>query len=1054
MITRKGLIHFLIVIILLAATITSINIPIVYAPEAFTAVDTLDLYDCVNEGTISVINGNDLYIGTVDDYTGSKVAKIDLTTFTKAANITLPQNENDITDMIIDGDYLYAAHYNYPAQITKIKLSTFERVDVLTFESGEYGAVDQVIIGSNLYVLLNTPPAKVVRVNLTSFARIGVLDLSEANNEYYGTRLLYEGSGDMIYAVTQSPFESPIYMAVRVVKINVTSFSRIAAINFNNGIECYGYAACINGSYLYVGTHYEVGMTYSRIVKINLSSFTRVATIDFPSPLNYARSFDMATDGTYLYVKMGQAVHYLHRINISSFTWYGSAISYIQAAKNSLSISGGYLYSPNLGTWTTVYKVDLSSFAIDDTLPLYVGITADYIRHMETDENFIYALLHMSPSGISKINLATFTLVTTQKFNSGEKDAEGFELYNNYLYVGVDNSTGSKILKVDTSTLATVDELVLGAYNYTIGCLHVAEDGYLYAGVTTWNDEGKVYKIDPSNLDIISTMTLDTEEEEPYDMASDGTYLYVVIETRYYLTQIPKIALANFSRVDYITLESGREYPRSCSYSNGYLYVSGESYPTIVSKIDVETMTEVDFEVLPAAEEYAQDIVILAGNLYVGLEYPSSGYGGRISKLKLSTLDRVDMLELNWTNKERSVGSLAIAEVGSDIFLFAGIYQSAMAKIVKIYLTSTVDCTFASNPEILATFTIEGTEYTTPDTIPVYEGSNVLVATLEVEYNEVAYIFTSWLVNGTDYYYTLQLTVNLSGHTSFVLNYEVKGSPPIIPPIFDPEAINATWFMRSDTHTIHEILGYKLHEYQSYTEANETRYYSTETMPISYGVRIFALDADGDVYELSSGVPVAIVTRDDNSSGILSETWSCSEFMNIVDAVQVKVYQRFGIEDWSLRRIFITKETMLIRFPAGTWTFYYYVEQIKGSTNSTFSHGSLSFNSRMNFQYYRISVFEKMTYHLQQFQILSFFVTPWTYYLGSMFYGILLFFFAVTAYLRYHSVRAVLAVFWLFGGTGGFLSAMMPAMGLQISWLILAFTLALTIFHLIYGRRT
>lgn len=1050
MITRKGFIRLLIIVMLFSAPIISLHIPIVHAPAPFTAVETLDLYDCINRGTVSVINGSDLYIGTIDDYAGAKIAKIDLNTFTQTANITLPQNEDDIYDMIISGDYLYAAHSNYPAQITKINLTTFERVDVLTFESGEYGARDQVVVGSNLYVLLNTPPAKIVKVDLTSFTRVGVLNLSAANKEYYGTRLLYEGSGDMIYAVTQSPFDSPIYEALRVVKINVTSFSRVAAINFNNGIECYGYAASVTGGYLYVATVYSVGMTYSRVVKINLSSFTRVATIDFPSPLNYARSYDMATDGTYLYIKMGTAVHYLHRVEISSFTWYGSAISYIQAAKNSLSISGGYLYSPNLGTWTTVYKVDLSSFAIDDTLPLYVGITADRIRHMETDENFLYALLYMSPSGISKINLASFSLVTTQKFNSGEKDAEGFELYNNYLYVGVDNSTGSKVLKVDTSTLATVDELVLGAGNYTILSLHVAEDGYLYAGVATWNDEGKVYKLDPSNLDIISTMTLDTDETEPYDMASDGTYLYVVIETDYYLTQIPKIALADFSRVDYITLQGDRDQPRTCSYSNGYLYVTGYSSPTIVSKIDVETMTEVDYEVLPAAEEYAEDTVILGGNLYVGLDYPSGGEGGRISKLELSTLDRVDVVELNWTNKERDVGSLALGEVGSDVFLFAGIYQSAMGKIVKIYLTSSVDVTFASSPEIAATFTVDGTEYTTPDSLSLYLGVHTLVATAEIEYDEITYVFTSWLVNGTTYYYTLQHSPDLAGETSFVLNYELKGNPPVIPPLYDPTDPNMTLYMRSDTHTIQDDLGYKLMIQQSTTSIFDVRSIGANTS-ISYGSRVWIIDSSGNVFELTSGTPVATVTRDDNSSSLMSSTWTSGDFSNyITDILMVKIYQRFGTDDWTLRRTFLSNEELLIRLPSSTWTFYYYVDHyINGVTNSTFYHGSATYNSRITFFYAAISPWEMMTYHYIEFNFLTALFIPWTFHIGDMFWGIILMFILVTTYNRYGSLRAVLAMSWLFAGSGGILSFVIPQVGLEISWIFLAFTLAITLYKLI-----
>lgn len=1044
MITRKGFTRLLIIAALLSASLLHFQIPLVYAPTAFTHVDSLDLYDPINEARVSVVNGTDLYVGTDDDYSNIRLVKIDLNTFTTTANITLVTDHYArCYDLLVDaaGEYLYAGLFDYPATIVKVNLTTFEVDSSLTLNSGENIITDQVIVGNYLYATLRTSPASVAKIDLTTFTRVDILSL--AADEVLGYHILYNGTGELIYVVTGSADSNPTYAAGRVVRVNITDFTRKDRIALANANEAYPNGAAIDSGYLYVATTDALSpWVASRIIRIALSTFTRVSHISN----DISTFYDLTTNGTHGFVLFGTSVHWIRRFTLSSFTWTDAAIRLSHSlAWNTLVIHDKYLYCPYDTTPSIIYKLNLSTWTVDDSLTLYSGIQADIIIGLESDTTYLYALCQMESgaSKIAKVDLATFEVVTTQALGATEDEAAAIELYNGYLYVSCDNGTEAKILKIDASTLATVDTAIIWGDSNTILSLHVAEDGYLYAGA----DWKALHKIDPSNLNFISNMTLEDDEDDPYALASDGTYLYVVIEANY-ITHIAQIELASFTRVD--TLVINEYYPRSCDYADGYLYVTYWAYPKAVSKIDVATMTDVDYELLPVDENYGYGLTVFLGNVYVGTNEDGYPEGGTVVQLETSTLDRVASITLNYSNKELEIGALEIAAVGNDVYLFVGTYESAPAVIARIYLTSTVTCTFASNPEIAATFTIEGTEYTTPDTLTPYIGVNTLIATEEVEYEEVTYVFDSWLVNGTTSYYLSTINLDLTGDTSLVLNYVVKGNPPVIPPLYDPTDPNMTLYMRSDTHTVEETLGYKLLIQQSTTSTYDVRSIASNNS-VSYGSRVWVIDSGGYVFELTSGEPVGIVTRNDNSSSLLLGTWTCGDYTDyITDILMIKVYQRFGTDDWSLRRTFISDVEMLIRIPSSTWSFYYHVDQyFNGVTNSTFSHGSSAYNSRVIFWYAAISPWEVMTYHFVEFNLLAALFTPWTFHIGDMFWGIMLMFILVTTYNRYGSLRAVLGMSWLFAGSGGLLSFVIPQVGLEISWLFLAFTLAITLYKLI-----
>lgn len=352
----------------------------------------------------------------------------------------------------------------------------------------------------------------------------------------------------------------------------------------------------------------------------------------------------------------------------------------------------------------------------------------------------------------------------------------------------------------------------------------------------------------------------------------------------------------------------------------------------------------------------------------------------------------------------------------------------------------------------LVSITVDGL----PDFAPYNEyfdyGEHQFVCVDYQVYPNSSYVYTfdHWTVNGSGNYGSLSLTLNIQGDTDLTIVY--LGSP-ISPPfhyIYARGALNATWYMRSDTHTIHAILGFKLLTENTHTPTFDVRI-GIGIHNVTYGVRVWVIDIFNHTYELTSGSPIAIVIKSDIGGEMMVAYWNCPAYNSMIDSVLVNVYQRFDSEAWSLRRIFITKTNLLIRLPASTWTFHYYVIRTEGSTNSTFGFGSYTiYNSRINLQYYKANPWDVALARLWQRDFVKFMFTPWTYWLGDLFWTIILFGCIVMAYLRTGSLKPILGLLWILGGSGSILWALIPAAALHVAVLMLAVAMAMTYFRLVY----
>jgi hypothetical protein len=380
---------------------------------------------------------------------------------------------------------------------------------------------------------------------------------------------------------------------------------------------------------------------------------------------------------------------------------------------------------------------------------------------------------------------------------------------------------------------------------------------------------------------------------------------------------------------------------------------------------------------------------------------------------------------------------------GSTITL----YINEPTNITLVYSVHLIRVT--SSPEVSADFTESGYTFTTSQNIYRGNFSHTFTPESTIPVNATfQYQFTNWLLNGTSYVGTT-LAFTSDYPTNVTLVYTLAYVPPVIPFIYNTGALNATYYMRSDTHTIHDELGYKLLTENTQTPAFDEKLSAT-TQNVSYGIRVWTVSYLGYEYELTSGNPVGIVTKTDAGGEMLVANWNCPAWSSMIDSLKVRVYQRFDSEAWSLRRIFITKTGLYYRLPAGSWTIHYYVIRTVGSTNSTFGHGSYTtFNSRIDLQYYKANPWELALARLMQRNYLGFLFTPWTYWFGDLFWTIILFGCIIMFYLRTGSLKPVLALLWILGGSGSILWALIPATALHIAVIMLALAMTFSILRLI-----
>jgi len=128
-----------------------------------------------------------------------------------------------------------------------------------------------------------------------------------------------------------------------------------------------------------------------------------------------------------------------------------------------------------------------------------------------------------------------------------------------------------------------------------------------------------------------------------------------------------------------------------------------------------------------------------------------------------------------------------------------------------------------------------------------------------------------------------------------------------------------------DTWTVNGLLAHKLLTTKDSIDTNTTAI-ATGSVTVYWGIRVFKIAADGSETEITSGVPVAEVSRSSAGIGIQSATWACPLVDGLVstDAIVVRVYIKFGSGSYNVLYESVTEQLGAQSLDAATWTVDYY----------------------------------------------------------------------------------------------------------------------------------
>jgi hypothetical protein len=260
----------------------------------------------------------------------------------------------------------------------------------LTFDAGEDGSVVLFSDGTYLYAGLWNAfnPGKIIKIDLTTFTKITSLTLSVAGGV---NSLVSDGT----YLYAGLAYDGVIPNA-KIAKIDLRSFTEVGVLT--STADAGNVSLFSDGTYLYAGT--DVTFPFSQIIKIDLNTFTEV----FVLTTTIKRIRDLFCDGSYLYA--GGSIGNIIKIDINTFSELSTLILKTNQSIRNLFSDGTYLYASTGDVPARIHKIDLDTFTEISSINLGNATSSALF----SDGTYLYYGYYIF---IIKLDLSTFTLINT-----------------------------------------------------------------------------------------------------------------------------------------------------------------------------------------------------------------------------------------------------------------------------------------------------------------------------------------------------------------------------------------------------------------------------------------------------------------------------------------------------------------------------------------------------------------------------------------------------------------------------------------------------------------
>lgn len=308
---------------------------------------------------------------------------------------------------------------------------------------------------------------------------------------------------------------------------------------------------------------------------------------------------------------------------------------------------------------------------------------------------------------------------------------------------------------------------------------------------------------------------------------------------------------------------------------------------------------------------------------------------------------------------------------------------------------------------------------------------------------------------GTSYFteYAYDLEFEIYGY-DYVTAEDVPDSRPYIPDTRYDDATILTLWGRSDTWTKYDEYACKLYTDTIGSTSTYTEITSENLHNFTVSLRLYRVDNDG---KEEIATEIAGVTKTSTGIELIDTTYETENILwNINDALMIEVLFSLDNSDPVIKGKFITDSIKTDLILSANWTVYYSlnITNLGDSYSYACIWGTQTIDPASmfrigNFAYANLDPWGLGFYELGAGNFFNFIMNPFTFYLGDLFYGLLLMGFLIPAYNRYRSLQPVMILCFIFGGVGGVMTALIPQVAIPISFVFIVIGATIALYKLV-----
>ncbi|KAJ5072819.1 protein nirf [Anaeramoeba ignava] len=467
-------------------------------------MNTLELIDALNLGVmyaegaaIDTVN-KFIYAETYGNNPIVQIAKVDLKKFEVVDIITLDISVSSGSwkaqiDIINQKGYFGCY---YPPFVVKIDLTTFTQEANLSLSQVYIGDMIIDIPNGFLYAVTDSDTMNnqtLSKIALSNFSIIDTLILNSSSDLQINFGGIYNSTQKMYLATYQSP--------MTVVIIDLINFTKQETITFQNLSECHGMG---------IDETNEIGYFVDQngvIGKMNLTNNSLIDTLNTTNGTSNADSigFDFETQKAYVATGGESLIEIdlsLFQVeNINTMKDYSDPKLFLIDESNQIA------YFQFLNSSNIIFKFDLESLQIIDNLTSIYQFNFGEIGLL----NQIVYLFPNSLNGlnIEKLNLSTFSFQgINQIHNNGTIKGIDFNEEKGILYIGYlnKNNLNYEIIQINVTNLSIINNSSFGNETNFINInIDDISNEYLYLLYSNISDSNYyLSKINLSNMNIIN----------------------------------------------------------------------------------------------------------------------------------------------------------------------------------------------------------------------------------------------------------------------------------------------------------------------------------------------------------------------------------------------------------------------------------------------------------------------------------------------------------------------------------------------------------------------